>query len=165
MLHDHLLRQGVINACEITLVLPFMTPVPPSPDTSAALLQAFGERGIGFVASKKVQGLDRDRGAVLFEDGDEIGYDLLLGVPRQRAPEVVRATGLTVDGYIPVDPRTLATSVPGVYAIGDVATQGTPKAGVFSEGAARGLAPSLIAQVRGTDEVGVHTGTGSCYIE
>src|SRR5262249_31674182 len=38
MLHDHLLRQGVINACEITLVLPFMTPVPPSPDTSAALL-------------------------------------------------------------------------------------------------------------------------------
>jgi sulfide:quinone oxidoreductase len=36
---------------------------------------------------------------------------------------------------------------------------------VFSEGAARGLAPSLIAQVRGTGEAGVHTGKGSCYIE
>jgi sulfide:quinone oxidoreductase len=55
--------------------------------------------------------------------------------------------------------------VPGVYAIGDVATQGTPKAGVFSEGAARGLAPSLIAAVRGTDQTGVHEGKGSCYIE
>ena len=142
-----------------------MAPVPPSPDTSAALVEAFAERDIRLVPSTKVRGLDRDRGTLLFEDGGELPYDLFLGVPKHRAPDVVRASGLTVDGYVPVDPHTLATSVPGVYAIGDVATQGTPKAGVFSEGAARGLAPSLIAQVRGTGEAGVHTGTGSCYIE
>ena len=45
MLHDHLLREGVRDACEITLVLPFVSPVPPSPDTSAALVEAFAERG------------------------------------------------------------------------------------------------------------------------
>jgi sulfide:quinone oxidoreductase len=165
MLHDHLQRAGVRDACEITLVMPFPTPVPPSPDTSAALVEAFAERDIRFVPSVRVSGLDRERGAVLFDDGGELPYDLFLGVPRQRAPEAVRATGLTVDGYLPVDPHTLATSVPGVYAIGDVATQGTPKAGVFSEGAARGLAPTLIAQVRGSGEPGHHAGTGSCYIE
>jgi sulfide:quinone oxidoreductase len=165
MLHDHLQRAGVRDACEVTLVLPFMTPVPPSPDTSAALLEAFAERGIAFVPSKKVLGLDRDRGVIRFEDGEELPYDLFLGVPRHRAPQVVRDSGICVDGYVPVDPHTLATSMDGVYAIGDVATQGTPKAGVFSEGAARGLAPTLIARVRGTDDTGVHAGQGSCYIE
>ena len=40
LLHDYLLARGVRDACEISLVMPFSTPVPPSPDTSAALLEA-----------------------------------------------------------------------------------------------------------------------------
>ena len=72
---------------------------------------------------------------------------------------------MAVDGYVPVDSATLETRFPGVYAIGDVATQGTPKAGVFAEGAARALATSLIARLRGSGAAGVHSGTGSCYIE
>src|SRR5688572_26988614 len=40
----------------------------------------------------------------------------------------------------PVDSTTQETRFPGVYAIGDVATPGTPKAGVFAEGTARALA-------------------------
>ena len=47
-------ERGVRGDCEITLVMPFGTPVPPSPDTSAALLDAFAERGIEFVAGRKV---------------------------------------------------------------------------------------------------------------
>src|SRR5690606_19845966 len=53
MLHDHLLERGVRERCEITLVMPFKTPVPPSPDTSTALLAAFAERGIAFVPERK----------------------------------------------------------------------------------------------------------------
>jgi sulfide:quinone oxidoreductase len=165
MLHDSLLRRGFRDQCEITLVLPFMTPVPPSPDTSAALLEAFAERDIAFVPSTKVKAVDHKRGAVLFENGEELAFDLFLGVPKHRAPEVVIASGLTVDGSIPVDSATLATNVPGVYAIGDVATQGTPKAGVFAEGAARALAATLVGEIRGTGAVGHHEGKGSCYIE
>ena len=41
LLHDYLSRRGVRDDCEISLVMPFGTPVPPSPDTSAALLAAF----------------------------------------------------------------------------------------------------------------------------
>jgi sulfide:quinone oxidoreductase len=66
---------------------------------------------------------------------------------------------------VPVDPLTLETRFPGVYAIGDVATQGTPKAGVFAEGAARTVASSLIAQLRGAGEAAAHTGRGSCFVE
>lgn len=165
MLHDHLQRRGIRDRCEVTLVLPFERPVPPSPDTSAALLEAFAERGITYVGPSKVRQLDRDRRTVVFENGDELAYDLFLGVPKHRAPEVVVATGLTVDGSVPVDTATLETQVPGVYAIGDVATQGTPKAGVFAEGAARALAAGLVGKIRGTGDSGTHEGKGSCYIE
>ena len=150
MLHDSLVRRGVRDQCTITLVLPFMTPVPPSPDTSAALVGAFAERDIAFVPSTKVKAVDHDAGKLVFESGDELAFDLFLGVPKHRAPQVVLESGLAVDGSIPVDPATLATRFEGVYAIGDVATQGTPKAGVFAEGAARALAATLIGQVRGT---------------
>ena len=164
LLHEELVARGVRDKCEITLALPFARPVPPSPETSAALLDAFAERDIRFIASSKVSALDLARGVVVLDDDSELPYDLFLGVPKHRAPDVVVESGLTVDGYVPVDPATLETRVPGVYAVGDVATQGTPKAGVFAEGAARALATSLIARFRG-GPAGVHAGTGSCYIE
>jgi sulfide:quinone oxidoreductase len=165
MLHDLLDRSGVRGGCEITLVLPFQRPIPPSPDSSEALLEAFEERGIRFVPATKVASLERDRRAVTFQDGGELGYDLFLGVPQHRAPRVVLESGLAENGYIPVDSATLATRFDGVYAIGDVATQGTPKAGVFAEGAARALASTLIGRLRGSGDTGTHAGTGSCYIE
>ena len=139
--------------------------MPPSPETSAALIAAFAERGISFVPGRKVSSLDLARKRVVLDDETEVPYDLFLGVPKQQAPDVVLRSGLTENGYIPVDPATLATRFPDVYAIGDVATQGTPKAGVFAEGAARALATSLVATLRGSGPAGVHTGTGSCYIE
>ena len=165
LLHDALLSRGVRGDCEITLVLPFKTPVPPSPETSAALMEAFAERDIRFVPGSKVSALDLERRAVVLDDGSELPYDLFLGVPKHRAPDVVIQSGLTEDGYVPVDSATLETRFAGVYAVGDVATQGTPKAGVFAEGAARALTTSLIARLRGDGPPGVHAGTGSCYIE
>lgn len=165
LLHDHLVGRGLRDACEITLLMPFSKPVPPSPDTSEALLAAFAERGIRFVPGRRVAGLDVERRIALLDGGEELAYDLFLGVPRHRAPDVVQASGLAEEGYIPVDPFTLATRFPDVYAVGDVATQGTPKAGVFAEGAARALASALIERLRGGAEPRPHTGTGSCYIE
>ena len=75
----------------------------------------------------------------------EMPYDLFLGVPVHRAPAVVAESGLTVDGWIPVDPLTLETAFPGVYAVGDVTSVGTPKAGVFAEGQAAVVADRSIA--------------------
>jgi sulfide:quinone oxidoreductase len=52
-----------------------------------------------------------------------------------------------------------------VYACGDVATVGVPKAGVFAEGAASVIARQLIASVRGGQQPAGYEGKGSCYIE
>jgi sulfide:quinone oxidoreductase len=165
MLHDYLSERGLRDACRISLVIPFGTPVPPSPDTSEALLETFSERGIEFVPQRRVAAVRaRERIAVL-DDGSELSYDLFLGVPKHRAPSVVLESGLAVDGYVPVESRTLATSFPGVYAVGDVATIGVPKAGVFAENAAKVVAAEIVAQIQGGAEPEGYAGRGSCYIE
>ena len=165
LLHDFLTERGVRDACEITLVMPFGTPVPPSPDTSAALLEAFAERGIAFVPERRVRALDTTRAVVVLDDDQELPCDLFLGVPKHRAPDVVVESGMAEDGYVPVESRTLATRFPEVFAVGDVATPGTPKAGVFSEGAARVVASQLLARMGAGPEPSPYDGRGSCYVE
>ena len=165
LLHDYLSARGVRDDCEITFVIPFGIPIPPSPDTSRALLAAFAERGIEFVPERRVSSLDPERRLAVLDDGSELPYDLFLGVPKHRAPDVVLASALAENGYVPVNPKTLETRFPGVYAVGDVATIGVPKAGVFSEGAARVVGASLIARLQDGEQPGAYAGLGSCYIE
>ncbi len=166
LLLDHYLRiRGVRPACEISLVMPFGIPIPPSPDTSRALLGAFTERGIAFIPNRLVRLLDPLRRVAVLDDGSEMPYDLFLGIPRHRVPDVVAASGMTVDGWIPVNPQNLKTRFPGVYAIGDVTSVGTPKAGVFAEGAGRVVAATLLAELRGEDAPPAYDGAGSCYVE
>ncbi len=165
LLHDHLTTHGIRDACEISFVLPLPSPVPPSPDTSKALLDAFAERDIKFIPGRRVASLDNARSVAVLDDDSEIPYDLFLGVPKHRAPDVVLASGMAEEGYIPVDSRTLQTRFPGVYAVGDVATVGVPKAGVFAEGAARVVADALISRILSGGEPEEYDGMGSCYIE
>jgi sulfide:quinone oxidoreductase len=114
-----------------------------------------------------IQRLDPDRRVAVLGGGEELPYDLFLGVPVHRAPEVVVASGLTEDGWIPVDPLTLATRFPGVSAVGDVTSVGTPKAGVFAEGQAAVVADALAARLRGggDGEAAGYDGRGVCYLE
>ena len=165
LLHDYLSARGVRGDCEISFVLPLGSPVPPSPDTSQALVAAFAERDIAFIPGRRVSSLDGARRVAVLDDGTEMPYDLFLGVPKHRASAVVIASGLTEDGYVPVSPATLETRFPGVYAVGDVTTVGAPKAGVFAEGAARVVAQVLIANARGGEQPEPFNGRGICYIE
>jgi sulfide:quinone oxidoreductase len=165
MLDDELRERGVRDACEISIVNPLGAPVPPSPETSAALEKEFAAREIKLLSGRRVAALDGSRSRVVLDDDSELPFDLFLGVPRHRAPDAVIASGMTENGYIPVDSATLATRYPGVYAVGDVATAGVPKAGVFAEGAARVVAQTIVSQLRGGEPPERHLGQGTCYIE
>lgn len=165
LLHDLLSARGVRDRCEITFLMPLPSPVPPSPATSEALLEAFAERNIEFVPGARITSLNGERKVVVLQDGREFPYDLFLGVPKHRAPKVVLESGMTEDGYVPVESRTLRTRLPGVYAVGDVATVGVPKAGVFAEGAARVVAAEVLAELRGEADPDGYGGLGSCYVE
>ncbi len=167
LLHDYLTARGRREATEITLVMPFGTPVPPSPETSQAILSAFAERGIRFVKDNLVRALDPGRKVAILSDGTELPYELFLGVPVHRVPAVVVESGLAAGpyGWVQVNKKTLETAFPCVYAIGDVNGVGTPKAGIFAENAGRVVAASIIAQLRGGPPPEAYRGVGACYIE
>ena len=103
----------------------------------------------------------------MLDDGTELPFDLFLGVPKHRAPDVVIASGMTEDGYVPGRLGHAARrATPGVYAVGDVATAGVPKAGVFAEGAARIVAQAADRRAaRRRARPAPYLGRGTCYIE
>lgn len=163
MMHDYVTARGLAGSTRITLVNPLPSPVPPSPDTSKAILEAFAERGITFIPSTRVTAVEDKK--VILDNGSQLPCDLFLGVPKNRAADVAVAAGLTENGWVPVDPYTLQTKYPGVYAVGDLANTGVPKAGVYAEGAARTVAANIISLLRNEPQTARNPGAGSCYIE
>ena len=165
LVHDHLASRGLLDRSTVSLVMPLGVPIPPSPQASEALLAAFAERGIAWYPGALVRELDPLTKVARLADGTELPFDLFLGVPVHRAPQVVVEAGLTEDGWIPVDPLTLRTRFEDVYAVGDVTSVGTPKAGVFAEGQASVVAAQLVARVRGEADRATYDGHGTCYLE
>ena len=165
LMHDFLAARGLLDSSQVSLVMPLGVPIPPSPQASEAVLAAFAERGIAWHPGQLVRGLDPNRKLALLSDGGELPYDLFLGVPVHHAPAVVVESGMTENGWIPVNPLTLETAFPDVYAVGDVTSVGTPKAGVFAEGQASVVAQQIGTRVRGSTSETTYDGRGICYME
>jgi len=165
LMHDYLVERGLRDASGITLVTPFGTPLPVSAEVGAAILAELTDRGIDFVGGATITGVDPGGRAVRLADGTAIASDLILAVPHHVAPPVVVRSGLTEDGWIPVDKYTLQTRFPDVYAFGDVASVGVPRAGVFSEGQAKVVAEQLIARRQLQANLARYEGVGACYLE
>ena len=165
LMHDFLVGRGLRERSEISLVMPLPVPIPPSPAASKALLEAFAQRGIAWHPGQLIRELDPTGNVARFVDGSEMGFDLFLGIPTHRVPTVVAESGMTVDGWIPVNPLTLETAYPGVFAVGDVTSVGTPKAGVFSERQAAVVAERIISLVNGDTSTSEYDGLGTCYLE
>jgi thioredoxin reductase len=63
--------------------------------------------------------------AVALADGRTVRCDVLFAHPPQRQVELVRALGVALDGdgFVQVDPMRRETSIPGIYAAGDLTTR------------------------------------------
>ncbi|HWC33715.1 MAG TPA: FAD-dependent oxidoreductase [Mycobacteriales bacterium] len=164
MLHHVLKQRGKSDSTQITIVNPLPSPVPPSPDTSAALLAAFEERGITFRGSSRMTEVVDERRVIKLDNGDELDYDLLLAIPVHKAPDAVSGLPTGADGWVHVEPLTLATEFPDVFALGDCADAPVPRAGSFAERAARVVAERILSKLDGR-EVPPFDGSGTCYIE
>ena len=149
MLHDLLTRRGVRDACTIHLVTPMPKPIPISDETSNAILGLLDERDIQHSHASWVTHLDPANKVATSKTAGSCRSTCSWGCPCTARLPSSCDSGLTEDGWIPVDPATLATRFPGVYAVGDVTSAPVPRAGVIAEGEASTVADVLIAQING----------------
>jgi sulfide:quinone oxidoreductase len=82
--------------------MPFELPVPPSCGTSKALLKTFQERNIQYIPEMMVGSIDPLRKVAVLDDGNELGFDLFLGIPEHCVTKVVVESGLLFDEWVPV---------------------------------------------------------------
>ncbi len=165
LLHDYLVQRGIRAAAEIRVIGPMAAPVPITKEVSQSILDALEEREIEYVPNQLVTELDTRTRKARLASGGSVPYDLFIGIPVHRVPQVVESSGLAVDGWVPVDHTNLTTRFPDVYALGDVAGAPVAKAGVFAEAAAGVVADDIAARLRGGVLQRRYEGAGSCFIE
>ena len=163
LVHDELVARGIRDTSSIHVVTPQPSPIPISTSVSGAIEAALRERDIELTKQHRVHGIDPDARVAHLADHDE-PFDLFIGIPAHRVPGVLVDSGLTEDGWIPVDRATFETKFPGVWAIGDCVEVGMPKAGSFSESAARAVASQIVRRIRGEGDQ-VRGGVGTCFME
>ena len=168
LISDSLKSRGIKASIEVFTPQPMSLPILGA--VGCDLIESrLADKGITFLPNHKATAVEA--GEVVFAD-QQRSFDLLLGVPPHRPPAVVRESGL-VDGtgWVSVNPRTLETSFPGVYAIGDVVQislangKPLPKAGVFAEAMGETVADRIAAVFRGEEPEATFKGEGGCYLE
>jgi sulfide:quinone oxidoreductase len=140
---------------------------------SAALRQMIESKGIGYYPNHTATAVDATARRITFANGTNAEFDLLAYIPPHRAPQVVRDAGMcTETGWVPVDRATLATTYPGVFAVGDVAGimltsigKPLPKAGVFADYEAKVVANNIVHAITGRGAPQRFTGDGECFLE
>ena len=127
------------------------------------------DHGITFHPNFEIARVDSNR--LAFSTAIE-PYDLLIGIPAHASPPLVAESGLAEQGgWIVVDPRSLETSHPDVYAIGDGAHvlmangKPLPKAGVFAEAQGLVVAERIASKLAGEAATATFDGEGSCFLE
>jgi sulfide:quinone oxidoreductase len=165
LLHDQLVERGIREQTEIRVVAPMSAPVPITREVSQRFLDELADRGIEYLAQKRVVELDPSAKEAVLESGERLPYDLFVGIPIHRVPAVVAESGLAESGWVAVDRDNLLTPFPDVYAVGDCVAIPMAKAGVFAENAAGVAADHIIARLRGETIGRRYEGEGNCYLE
>ncbi len=158
-------------AVQIDVFSPQTMSLPILGEAGCSLIESrLAKHGINFLPSHTATAVEP--GEVVFASGERLRFDLLLGVPPHQVPPAVAQSGLT-DGkpWVGVNPRTLETKFPNVYAIGDVTAiplangMPLPKAGVFAEAEGKVVADRIAARFSGTTPEATFAGDGYCFME
>ena len=168
LLKDFFRARGVQASLEAFTPQPMSLPI--LGQTGCSVVESrLEQHGVTFLPSHKATAVEA--GEIVFAN-ERRPYDLLLGVPPHRCPEVVVQSGLTDGGgWVRVNPRTLETRFPAVYAIGDLTEillangMPLPKAGVFAEGQGQIVAERIAAAFAGRAAEATFEGAGYCFME
>lgn len=160
--------QGSRSSVEIDVYSPAPVALPVAgPQVSANVVDMISQRGIRFNPSHKLKSVSDH---LEFENGSKADYDVLVGIPPHRAPEVIRSAGLAEGDWVTVDRSTMKTRLANVYAIGDVTeikvgAMAVPKAGIFAEEQGKVAARQIMGEIGGRPAAVAFAGRGYCFME
>lgn len=169
LIDNMLTRHGTRSNIEIDVYAPAPIALPiAGPQISANVVEMLSQRGIRFHPSHKLKSVTD--GKLEFENGNKVDYDVLVGIPPHKAPEIVKNAGLAEGDWVAIDRNTMKTRFANVFAVGDVTeikvgALALPKAGIFAEGQAKVAARQIIDEISGRQAVATFAGQGYCFME
>ena len=142
------------------------------PEMSAGVRRLVQDRDIAYFPQHQVESVDSTTREILFTNGTQSRFDMLVYVPPHVAPQVVRRAGLTgANGWIQVHRHTRETQFPRVYAIGNITSiplsmgLPLPKAGVFARNQGQAVAQTITSCIAGKGHAGSFEKKGECFTE
>jgi len=165
MADDWLRERGLREDVDITYTYPIQR-VHGNPHIAEWAEPIMDERGIDVETFFNADAIDPEAGTVTSMEGTEIDYDVLAAIPPHRGVDVVEEAGLGDRGWVDVNKHTLeADEAEDVYALGDAATTGVPKAGSVAHYQAGVVAQRLESEIRGRPATETYDGKTLCFIE
>ncbi len=164
-------RRGVRGQVDIELHAAEPAPLAVAGDNvSDAVKEILRQHSIDYYPSHQVA--SAETGRVSFTDGKTETFDLLAYMPPIKPPSVLSTSALAGStGWVDVDPNSLLTQFPGVYAIGDNANiplkiaKPLPRAGVFAHSQALVVADNIASTIKGNSPIATFNGHGGCFLE
>ena len=176
LINDILLKNGTRGSIDIDIYTPAPITLPVAgAKVSQDVLNLLNNNHINFHPLHKIQTvLNMEK--IEFENGNWINYNLLIGIPPHKVPEIVRNSGLVKQGqkWINVDKFSLKTDYENVFAIGDVTeikineNVAIPKAGVFAEAQAKVVSQQIVDDIendKNKPSSPRFDGKGFCFME
>lgn len=169
---DYFFRQrGNRSKVELVMVTPEVSPEPlAGPKVGQSVRKMLADRNIELITEAKILGVEKD--ALILDHGMVVKGEMFLGIAPHWTPRVIRSTNLVdSNGFVEVNPNTLETDLPNVYAIGDVTALKlpvieayAPKAGIFAHYQGEVVARNIACLARGLSPRYRYTGKGSCIM-
>jgi len=165
MLDDWLRERGRREDFELTYTYPIMR-VHGNEQIAEWADPRLAERDIATETMFNAEAVDPEAETITSMEGTELDYDLLVAIPPHTGSDLIESAGLGEGGWVDVDQHTLAaTGFDDIYAIGDAAQTGVPKAGSAAHYQANVVAQRLASEVRGQPATAVYDGKTLCFIE
>jgi sulfide:quinone oxidoreductase len=169
LFHERHMRQKV----EIAVYTPEVRPIADAGlEGSETLMGLLAHKGIELEVQKHLLSVDSAHHEAVFSDGNRVSFQLLIAVPEQRAPAVVREAGLLdADGWVEVNPASMETRFERVYAVGDLvkletaAGERLPKAGDFAAAQGKVAAQQIAYRAGGGAMPDSFDGRGRWFLE
>jgi len=165
MLDDWLRERGRRDDFELTYTYPIMR-VHGNEHIAEWAEPRLQERDIAIETMFNAEAVDPEAQTITSMEQTELDYDLLVAIPPHTGSDLIEEAGLGDGGWVDVDKHTLeATGFEDIYAIGDAAQTGVPKAGSAAHYQANVVAQRLASEVRGQPATAVYGGKTICFIE